>query len=112
MNLPKHWHIAELKGKEEIHHSSYTSKSRLLKAFVAILKGRDRFIIKIPNWKTFVIYKSNEPKRETLRDGKPNKRCKTCALYPLQCDGKKHECGQRDGDSDVIYKANQQGGSQ
>lgn len=60
MNLPKDWHIDEVKGKEQMPHSSYQSKSKLIHALVRILAGKDRFYITIPNWKKFIIYKGDK----------------------------------------------------
>ena len=59
MNPLKDWHIDELKGKEQVPHSHYQSKSKLIHALVRILAGKDRFTITIPNWKKFIIYKGD-----------------------------------------------------
>ena len=57
MNLPKDWHIDELKDKKPAPHSSYQSKSKLIHALVRILAGKDSFTITVPNWKKFIVYK-------------------------------------------------------
>jgi hypothetical protein len=61
MTRPKPWHIAQIKKGKEIPHSSYTSKTKLLFALLNILSGKESFIVTIPHWKKFLIYKGELP---------------------------------------------------